>query len=185
MSNKKFGKGIYFSGIVLLFIACYLVFYTCRSNEKELTEAILPEEIFSVATVPDELPVQEVVPPTEEVVVEPKPVIRKPVQPVISKVEKIEKEEENIPEDVNEESSIAVPFVEEEKAVEEIPIIIAEPEITLPEETDLGLPVNKKTFNRGIELGVFIPKGLWVIGGTFSYAEASIDDYKFLVLKDI
>lgn len=43
----------------------------------------------------------------------------------------------------------------------------------------------KETYDRGIQQGVFIPKGLWMIGGTFSYAEANMSDYKVLVLKNM
>ncbi len=43
----------------------------------------------------------------------------------------------------------------------------------------------QKKIDRGIEQRVFIPKGLWLLGGSVSYTEVSAEDYKFLVLKNI
>ena len=39
--------------------------------------------------------------------------------------------------------------------------------------------------DRGIKKSVFIPKGQWLVGTTFSYAEQDNDNYKFMVLQDI
>ncbi|MCD8179126.1 MAG: hypothetical protein LUE98_17665 [Tannerellaceae bacterium] len=44
---------------------------------------------------------------------------------------------------------------------------------------------NKKDFDRGIQTGVFIPKGQWMVEGSVSYSEVSASDYKFLVLRNI
>jgi len=44
---------------------------------------------------------------------------------------------------------------------------------------------NKQEFDRGIKVTTFIPKGLWMVGGTFSYAESNAEDFKLLVLKNI
>jgi len=43
----------------------------------------------------------------------------------------------------------------------------------------------REVFDRGIQSGVFIPKGQWMVGGTFSYSETSADDYKLLILKNM
>ncbi|MCC8154692.1 MAG: outer membrane beta-barrel protein [Tannerellaceae bacterium] len=43
----------------------------------------------------------------------------------------------------------------------------------------------RKKIDRGIEQHTFIPKGLWLVGGSFSYTEMSANDFKFLVLHDI
>lgn len=43
----------------------------------------------------------------------------------------------------------------------------------------------RETFDRGIKSGTFIPKGQWMVGGTFSYSETNADDYKFLILKNM
>lgn len=43
----------------------------------------------------------------------------------------------------------------------------------------------REVFDRGIESGVFIPKGQWMVGGTFSYSETEADDYKLLILKNM
>ncbi len=39
--------------------------------------------------------------------------------------------------------------------------------------------------DRGIKSGLFVPKGAWLGGATFSYTENEQDGYKFLVLDDI
>lgn len=44
---------------------------------------------------------------------------------------------------------------------------------------------SKTKMDRGMQKSVFIPKGQWLIGSTFSYSEHEDDNYKFLVLKDI
>jgi len=44
---------------------------------------------------------------------------------------------------------------------------------------------DKEVFDRGIKTSTFIPKGQWMVGGTFSYSETNADDYKFLLLKNI
>lgn len=43
----------------------------------------------------------------------------------------------------------------------------------------------REQFDRGIRSSTFIPKGQWMVGGTFSYSESSSDDYKFLILKNV
>lgn len=43
----------------------------------------------------------------------------------------------------------------------------------------------RENFDRGIQTSVFIPKGQWVVGGSFSYSESSSGDYKFLILKNV
>ena len=43
----------------------------------------------------------------------------------------------------------------------------------------------KKKVDRGIEKVTLIPKGYWLMGGSFSYSENTADDYEFLVLDDI
>lgn len=43
----------------------------------------------------------------------------------------------------------------------------------------------REKFDRGIKNSTFIPKGQWMVGGTFSYSETNADDYKFLILKNI
>ena len=40
-------------------------------------------------------------------------------------------------------------------------------------------------FERDIESNVFIPKGLWITGVSFSYAQSNQNHYQFLVLEDI
>ncbi|MDD3107711.1 MAG: hypothetical protein PHV49_00670 [Alistipes sp.] len=40
-------------------------------------------------------------------------------------------------------------------------------------------------FDRGIHKQVFVPKGQWLTGGNFSYAELGMEDYKFLILDDM
>lgn len=43
----------------------------------------------------------------------------------------------------------------------------------------------REHFDRGIKTSVFIPKGQWMVGGSFSYSESSSGDYKFLILKNV
>lgn len=43
----------------------------------------------------------------------------------------------------------------------------------------------RENFDRGIQTSVFIPKGQWMVGGSFSYSESSSGDYKFLILKNV
>jgi hypothetical protein len=44
---------------------------------------------------------------------------------------------------------------------------------------------SKTIIDRGMKKSVFIPKGQWLIGSTFSYSEHQDDNYKFMVLNDI
>ena len=44
-------------------------------------------------------------------------------------------------------------------------------------------PITK--FDRDIESTVFVPKGLWLAGVSFSYSQSNQDHYQFLVLEDI
>ncbi len=48
-----------------------------------------------------------------------------------------------------------------------------------------SLPTAAQTFNRGIDQTAFIPKGQWLLGGSFSYSENTNSDFKWLVLNDI
>lgn len=43
----------------------------------------------------------------------------------------------------------------------------------------------RKGYDRGIKPTLFVPKGTWMGGTTFSYTEMSGDDYQFLVLDNI
>lgn len=43
----------------------------------------------------------------------------------------------------------------------------------------------QRGFDREIKSSVYIPKGTWMGGCSFSYAEQINDNYKFLVLKDV
>ena len=40
-------------------------------------------------------------------------------------------------------------------------------------------------FSRGIQNSVFVPKGQWIVGGSFSYSETSASDYELLIVEDI
>ena len=40
-------------------------------------------------------------------------------------------------------------------------------------------------FSRGIQNSVFVPKGQWITGGSFSYSETSASDYELLMIEDI
>ena len=40
-------------------------------------------------------------------------------------------------------------------------------------------------FDRGIENSVFVPKGQWLMGGSFSYGENTADNYELLIIDDI
>lgn len=42
-----------------------------------------------------------------------------------------------------------------------------------------------KTESRGLKQYTFVPKGQWIIGGTVSYAEASENNYQFLIVEGI
>ncbi len=43
----------------------------------------------------------------------------------------------------------------------------------------------KQKFTRGIEQSIFVPKGQWIGGGSFSYSENKADNYEVLVVSDI
>ena len=44
----------------------------------------------------------------------------------------------------------------------------------------------REKFDRGIENSVFVPKGQWIMGGSFSYGENTADNYElFSVIDDI
>lgn len=43
----------------------------------------------------------------------------------------------------------------------------------------------QRGFDRAIKSSLFVPKGTWMGGCSFSYSEQTNDNYKFLVLKDI
>lgn len=43
----------------------------------------------------------------------------------------------------------------------------------------------RKSYDRGIVNSLFVPKGTWMGGTTFSYTEMNGDDYQFLVLDNI
>ena len=45
--------------------------------------------------------------------------------------------------------------------------------------------VHGQKFDRGINKQVFVPKGQWLTGGSFSYSELGFDNYKFLVIEDM
>jgi hypothetical protein len=40
-------------------------------------------------------------------------------------------------------------------------------------------------FSRGIVNNTFVPKGQWIVGGSFSYSETSASDYELLIIEDI
>ena len=44
---------------------------------------------------------------------------------------------------------------------------------------------DREQIDRGIHSSTFIPKGQWMVGGSFSYSESNSDDYKFLILKNV
>ena len=44
---------------------------------------------------------------------------------------------------------------------------------------------HREQIDRGIHSSTFIPKGQWMVGGSFSYSESNSDDYKFLILKNV
>lgn len=48
-----------------------------------------------------------------------------------------------------------------------------------------GLVRAQLDMDRGIKSGLFVPKGAWLGGATFSYTENEHDGYKFLVLDDV
>lgn len=43
----------------------------------------------------------------------------------------------------------------------------------------------RKGYDRNIKPSLFVPKGSWMGGVTFSYTELTGDNYKFLILDDI
>ena len=43
----------------------------------------------------------------------------------------------------------------------------------------------RKSYDRGIKPSLFVPKGTWMGGVSFSYMELTGDDYKFLILDDM
>lgn len=43
----------------------------------------------------------------------------------------------------------------------------------------------QKGFDRKIQSSLFVPKGTWMGGASFSYSEQTNDNYKFLVLQDV
>lgn len=51
--------------------------------------------------------------------------------------------------------------------------------------TSSAFAKKRESFDRGIKNSTFIPKGQWMVGGTFSYSESSSSDYKFLILKNV
>lgn len=42
-----------------------------------------------------------------------------------------------------------------------------------------------KPIDRGLKKSTFIPKGQWMVGGTFSYSEHEEGNYRFLVLENV
>ena len=44
---------------------------------------------------------------------------------------------------------------------------------------------SSEKFSRGIQNSVFVPKGQWIVGGSFSYSETSASDYELLIIEDI
>lgn len=44
---------------------------------------------------------------------------------------------------------------------------------------------SSEKFSRGIQNSVFVPKGQWITGGSFSYSETSASDYELLIVEDI
>lgn len=44
---------------------------------------------------------------------------------------------------------------------------------------------SSERFDRGINNSIFVPKGQWIVGGSFSYSETSANDYELLVVEDI
>lgn len=47
------------------------------------------------------------------------------------------------------------------------------------------ITVHAEGIDRGIRKTTFIPKGQWMLGGTFSYSEHTDDDYRNIVLTDV
>lgn len=43
----------------------------------------------------------------------------------------------------------------------------------------------RKGYDRNIKPSLFVPKGSWMGGVTFSYTELTGDNYKFLILDDV
>lgn len=52
-------------------------------------------------------------------------------------------------------------------------------------ETRIEQPITKKNFDRGIESGVFMPKGTMFVGGTVSYTSLDANNYQFILLDKI
>lgn len=62
--------------------------------------------------------------------------------------------------------------------------LMAVPFLTLAQNE--GLPsINKREIDRGIKQSTFIPKGQWLMGGSFSYNQYTADDFKFIVMENI
>lgn len=51
--------------------------------------------------------------------------------------------------------------------------------------TGLTEVASAQEFDRGIENQVFVPRGQWLLGGSFSYQQFKTDDYTFVVLENI
>lgn len=64
----------------------------------------------------------------------------------------------------------------------QITILLA---ITLLFPSFLQAKKDREQIDRGIHSSTFIPKGQWMVGGSFSYSESNSDDYKFLILKNV
>ena len=47
------------------------------------------------------------------------------------------------------------------------------------------ITVHAEGIDRGIRKTTFIPKGQWMLGGTFSYSEHTDDNYRNIVLTDV
>lgn len=177
------GKGKYLLGIVLVIGAAVLL-YMCNRKEVPVIEDILPvdkekEHQEKTETVSD-IDFPEVVKETEpiEKVVQYAPPQKKKIIPApVTEPEEIAPMEQPIkkPEEKEEEKNVPV-------QVEEVaPVQLQEEFIPVVSE----VPLTRKTFDRGIKKSVFTPKGLWMVGGTFSYTEANGSDFNFLVLKNM
>ena len=47
------------------------------------------------------------------------------------------------------------------------------------------LTAHGQRFDRGINKSIFVPKGQWLTGGSFSYTELGMDDYKLVVMDNM
>ncbi len=184
MANKRIGKGIYLLTTLIFLLSGVYLFRTCDRKEKgEVEDIVLP-----VAT-------------TEPVLPEPEIPLPAPVADIPEK-ETREPEQSFLPlEDTGKDKIAAVEVPVEipvEKVVEPVVVVTEEPEDNQPEEpvwvepvvedqpvATVPLPETKRNFDRGIVLGTFIPKGVWMVGGTFNYTETSANDMKFLVVRNI